>query len=379
MNEPVAITSGVARALVVVLALAGCSGVSRPPPAESLGTPAGVRLPARAAFTVVPAELGDAGVLERIHHRARLRRIGNAWIDPLAEPLSSHERDDIDLALPVIAEVRQRLRVVTLDSDRSARIAMWIDRDDTWKVITTPLALADPAGNPRTIWLALGAPVTVEGALKSDLVPVRVRDEAMQIEGHAPRATIANVWLAPSGAHDGDADGISVPGRSEPNKRYVALVAGTRIRDARGMEIATVTGEDVEGEVLADRGDTLEVEIERPYARIRGVVRVSDTTAVDQLSGFGTMGTGSGFGMSHADRIELPPTTCLFAEINGEVAGVQLATSTRLGRVKTASPSWSMVYVGTRWGIAKLYVHDVGDDPKQPRWESCADPTSGST
>jgi hypothetical protein len=76
--------------------------------------------------------------------------------------------------------------------------------------------------------------------------------------------------------------------------------------------------------------------------------------------------------MSHADRIDLVPGTCLFDAIGGEVVGVQLRPSTRLGQLRTDGAAWSIVYVGTVWSTVTLYIRNTSDDPKQPRWESCA-------
>jgi len=338
-----------------------------PPPAD------------RASFTVVPAELGDPGVLDRIHHRARVRRIGNIWLRVDGQiSRNSTEHTESDYVLPVIGESHAKIRVVADDDD--ARLAVWISRTDAWDSITTPIQLADREGHAAPnagVWVGLGAPVeaTPHGERRS----IRVRDDAVRALGWVPASVVAKVWTVPAGDRSPTDMKMNESHSFVPpaDKRdQLALAIHTVIRaaaDANAPAIATIEQIDVRGALLATIGAFREIELVRPHMRIRGFVSASDATpALDLLIGHGS-GTGSGFGMSHADRIDLVAGTCLFDAADGEVVGVQLAPSTRLGR-HSPDGAWSSVYVHNSWSLATLYVRDTSDDPKQPRWESCAEP-----
>src|SRR5688572_359014 len=77
--------------------------------------------PPHGSFSVVPAELGDDGAIERIRHRVRVRWLHRA--SPIhgqpSEPViaRSHSGADIDRILPVIGESSTEIRVVVEDDD----------------------------------------------------------------------------------------------------------------------------------------------------------------------------------------------------------------------------------------------------------------------
>src|SRR6185503_18825496 len=107
--------------------LAGCGGS---PPAPTVPGPAAPPAPVRVEFSVVPAEFLDAGVLDRIPHRVRVRRYGSAWLreDESGAKRGSREDGDNDSIYPVIGESKTKIRIAF--EDDHARIAMWIPRED---------------------------------------------------------------------------------------------------------------------------------------------------------------------------------------------------------------------------------------------------------
>ena len=106
------------RGLLLGFGLAACGG------AQPIAIPSAVatqevvapRLP-RADFAVVPAELADADVLDRIPHRVRIRKFGNAWMrEDEPEPARTrHEGSDVDYVLPVLGETHTKIRVAFED------------------------------------------------------------------------------------------------------------------------------------------------------------------------------------------------------------------------------------------------------------------------
>jgi len=369
------------RCVLVLGSLLACSAPPAPQPVRvaTRSAIAEVRLP-RAEFTVVPAELADTDILARIPHRTRLRRFGDAWLRDRHEPARSrHGGNDTDEVLTVIGETRTKIRVAF--EDDYARLAIWIARADTWDTIAIPLELADRVGTiapDAGIWVTRGAPVEL-GARVGRLRAVRVRDDLMDITGYAPQAAIAKVWIAGTGDppitfSSGRATQWSPPADL---RTHVKVMIETRIRSAprRDAPVIASTGQsDAIAVIARNLGDFRQIEIVRPYARIVGYVLASELTHTTEDWGSIGTGRGHGFGMSHADRIDLPAGTCLYESIDGEVVGVQLALSTRLGTLHLDTPKWSLIHVGTSWTTAALYVRDTSDDPTQPRWESCTQP-----
>jgi hypothetical protein len=146
--------------------------------------------------------------------------------------------------------------------------------------------------------------------------------------------------------------------------------------DAAAPIVATVVEPEViafvSGFVIARKLKWTEIEVIREHARIRGYVRDSELTDTkDILHGIGT-GGGTGFGMSHSDRIDVPAGTCLFDREDGQVVGVQIKTAERLGERRSEVAGWSKVYVDSPWAVLPIFVHDTGSDPNQRTLESCA-------
>lgn len=363
--------------LILVGATISCGGAvdGKPPPLAPTFAIATPVLP-HAEFTVVPAELADPGILDRIPHRTRVRRLGSAWMRESEGEATKRSGKDTDFVLPVIGESRSRIRVAFEDDD--ARMALWIAREDTWSVVALPIELSDAAGIARRdagVFVKRGAPVVL-GEQNDKRRAVRVHDDQLELAGHVPQAVLANIWLAEPGDppvafdmshHDG-----WMP--SPDQRTRVKLKIDTKIRaapDGKAAVIATVSSADVMGVIARDLGDYRQIEIARPYARVLGFVAAAEVSHTEEEWETHGTGSGHGFGMSHADSIDVPPGTCLFDRADGEVIGVQTKLTTRLGRLGRDS-KWSEIHVGTNWTVASVYIRDLSDDPKQPRWESCA-------
>lgn len=366
--------------LILAFASISCGGaapVATAPPTVEIAAP---KAP-RADYTVVPAELADPGVLDRIPHRVRVRRFGNAWLrEDQGEPTNTrHSGNEVDLVLPVIGETRSRIRVAF--EDDQARMALWIARQDTWPAIALPIGLSDRTGvayRNAGVFARRGAPVEL-GERLGDRRGVKIQDELLELRGYVPEAVISNVWLAQPSDPPASFSSTHFESWTPPAdlRTRVKLLVGTHIRvtpDPAGTVIATTQHGELIAVIANNLGAYREIEIARPHARVRGYVLASEVTYTsEELRSFGT-GSGHGFGMSHADRIEVPAGTCLFDRLDGEVVGVQLAPSTRLGRKGRDGSKWSQIHIGTSWTIASVYIHDLGDDPDQPRWDACTQP-----
>jgi hypothetical protein len=336
--------------------------------------------PPRASFEVVPAELGDAGVLERIRHRVRLKRFGraNTTLAGDDEPrLSRSHTGDAFSVLPVIGEQRGKIRVVI--EDDHARYALWVDRDDTWRTITVPTRLANRDGRAirdAGVDVRPGIPIDV-GARVGNLRAVTVRDDQLAIDGWAPTGLLGNIWLVTKGDRTPtdlrqDTAYDWAPPRDANTHGRIALGAVVRAGPSvTAPTIATVTADAILANVGAKRGSFMEIDLFRPYLHVHGFVEARLVTVpAEPIWGHGS-GTGHGFGMSHADRIEVTAGACLFDGVDGDVVGVMLETSTHLGERNVDEAGWSLVYVDNPWAVVSLYVRDTGGDPKQPVWESC--------
>jgi hypothetical protein len=332
---------------------------------------------------VTPAELGDEASVERMRHRVRLKQIGRAWTRLDAAPLSDSspgEGDPIDELLPAIGETANRIRVVT--EEDGARVAVWIDRREAWDSIIAPLKLPKDGGDAGAgVWLEAGAPVEVARGRARAGRPVELHDETVAILGSVPAAFLGHVWIVP---HDdrrrtdmaqGSCSTTPTPPPPPPDRRgQMSLAEGAAIR-AAASETAPVLAtlrEAIDVTVVARGADWAEIELRRPYARVRGHVPASDLTPIEELGELAGSCTGRMFTMSHADRIDVPAGTCLFDRANGDVVGVATETMVRLGSRGRAGDEWSMVHVNTRWSLASLYVRDTGRDPAQLALESCA-------
>ena len=280
------------------------------------------------------------------------------------EPVIARQQtQEIDRVMPVIGESATEIRVAVEDDD--ARLALWIDRRDTWQTVLVPIQLADREGRVARstgAWITTGASIDV--AFGKDRVRhVTLRDPDVAVEGWVPETVLGNVWLdakPPSRARD-----------PRPQTKFVAR-ATLRARPDRASPIVAVVLDDgVRGFVIS-RHAWNEVEILRPHAKLRGFVQTSELRADDDEINIGGTSGGHGFGMSHAHRLVIPAGTCLFDKPTGEVVGVQIKESERYGERDSDVDKWSRVYVDSPWAVLGFFVHDTGSDPTLPVWESCA-------
>lgn len=332
----------------MVIPLIGCAGPVTPhasPPDVAREIP-------HESYLVVPAELGDPAVDQRIHHRVRLGRYGKVWLRADdAESRSDNEPTPLPegAVMRVIGETHRRVRVV-VDWDREARFAVWIDRADA-----LPAIVADVEVAPN-VWLERGAPIAVSGHR------VALVDPEIAIAGAADERAIGTVWLARESAIERTEEILPPIG--------VAVPTGTPIRTApNGPIIATATA-DVGATSYVPKDGWTEIEIRRPYAHLQGFVQAPLHDVHGGRIG-GLTGT-SGFGISDTDRVELPAGACLFDLPDAETIGVNLRSHIRYAhRPAPAHPGWWIVYVGSPWSILAVFAHDLSSDPDAPRWDLC--------
>lgn len=390
MCEPVAEVCQVRVAPAFLAIFAACSGASPARTEPAWASVVASPLARQASIDVTPGELGEDAAVDRMRHRVRLKRIGRAWLGVDASPVADRTRKDddepVDQLLPVIGEKATRIRVVTEEDD--ARVAVWIDRRDAWETVVAPVRL-EPGGSGIAeaaagaagpgLWLEAGAPIYVVASPARARRIVELRDQAVAVQGTVPAALVGHVWIVPRGDRtktDLKGGRCSGPSWQPPldSRPKLSIAEGTTFRGAASeaaVVLATMS-QRLDVAVIARREGWTLVELRRPYARIRGYVpSLALAPTGDAEIGWGTCGRG-GFGMSHADRIEVPAGTCLFDQAGGEVVGVAAAAKVRFGARARGGDEWSMVYVLTRWARASLYVHDTGHDPAHPALEACA-------
>jgi hypothetical protein len=337
----------------------------------------------RGTLDVTPAELGDEAGVARMRHRVRLKGIGRMWVHldgPLVNDGSAVSEDDgLDILLPAIGETAHRIRVVT--EEDGARVAVWIDRRDAWESVVARVKLegnGTTAAGAAGVWLDAGAPVRVEEE-RPDRTRrlVELRDDSVAVRGAMPAAHLGHVWTVPHDEQRGTEMfnrcplALWKPPQDRRPQRWIMGGAEIRVAPADEAVVLATSQEVLTVAVVAQGADWTEIELLRPYARIRGHVEsVMLALREDEEIGLGGC-MGQGFGMSHADRIDVPAGTCLYDRANGEVVGVATETQVRLGARARPGSEWSMVYVDTRWSIASMYVRDGGRDPARPVLDSC--------
>ena len=331
----------------------------------------------RATYDVVPAELGDERVIEWIRHRAIVRHWGLAWLRDDGTPIGvESETHGADIR-PVLGERGRKIRIVV--EDDHARLAVWIARDDAADTALAPIQLADGDGHPSNAWLAPGISLVAKeraGAQRH----VEIVDEMIALAGWAPAKAIGTVWVVPAGDRalpamkSSDVPTWSPPRDSRPLIRIDHATPIQAAPDSHAWTLATVVASELVVSVVAKGAAFTEVEVARPFARVRGFIdnaRILGPTDDFILHG---SGSGHGFGMSHAVRWEIPAGTCFYDQSEGDVVGVALETETRLGAQLT--DGWALVYVDTPWNVASMYVKNLETEPGQPpRWDSCTEPS----
>jgi hypothetical protein len=337
-----------------------------------VGTPA---IP-HARFTVVGAELGDVDAVKRIHHRVRVRRYGRAWVNLDDRSTDRDAHVDIDWlpVLPVIAETFDRIRVVA--SDDHARFAVWIDRADAAETLRVPMQLADLSGRAdpdRGVWFEAGAPISVAAKEPGTRRFVQLRDTRIVAGGWVPNETIGNVWVTADGDRHPTAMEETVT--RDEGETGPTLEANQPIASAPRPE-APVIAKSTEGvhvTVIKAEGEWTEVEVERPYVRVRGFVPTRAVHDKQAPIGHGS-GSGTGWGTSRTLHIDVPAGACLFDAADGEVIGVTTSAESRLVE-RTDHPSWWQMYLGSRWGLIFVAIRTLDantTDPAHVSVESCA-------
>lgn len=380
---PVGYRRAVIPSLVGVCALIGLAACGQALPAKGTDTAPpraskiALEIP-RAPFDVVPAELADPHILDRISHRVLIKRWGLAWLTRDGAPIGSDSKSEAREAdvMYVLGEHARKIRIVM--EDDKARYAVWVAREDAAHTVLVPSVLADDRGVELPVWLEPG--VTLEVAKRGALSDVAIVDLMMSVEGWARTGAIGHVWVARGGAGS-NAD--VRPGKMHTwhpprgHETLLRLGRGAQLRaaaDSSARVIATVKSDELVVGKVAVRGAYTEVVATRPFVKVRGFIETAKV--LGETDDFVTLGTGSGhgFGMSHAVRHEIPAGTCLYDHSDGQVIGVTLEAQTRLGG-KLGEDGWAMIYIDSPWGVSSMYAKNLGRDPAQPpSWDSCTEP-----
>ncbi len=325
------------RWFVMAATLAGCGATE---PHVAAAPHVAPRQVVRVPVEIVPGELGDPGVMDRITKRARVRKVGRAWLTLGGASLDPSDREPPLEPLHVLAETREHLRVIS--EDDSARVALWILRDDALPVPVTEVQLTDERGGAPTetgVWLEPGAKIAVHRST-GDRREIAMTTDVVNLVGWVPASALGAVWTF-------------VPPVKVPPTHQLGVVA---LRAAPSADAAVLATTLTETNVVAGeaRGEWRLVELRRDGTRIRGWVPMP---ALDPQVGeeWGTIGLGSYSTSSHTLKIDVPEGTCLFAGVDAEVVGVTTKQKTRLAYA--VENGWQRVMVGTPWGTRNVYLH----------------------
>ena len=334
------------RWFVIAATLAGCGAT---PSYVASAPPVSPREVARVPVEIVPAELADPGVMNRITKRARIRVVGRAWLTLGGTSLDASDREPPLEPLEVLAETREHLRVIS--EDDSARVALWILRDDALPVPVTEVQLTDERGVAPTdagVWLEAGAKIAVHRAT-GDRREITLTTDVVSLVGWMPSRALGAVWTF-------------VPSVTVAPTHQLGVVA---VRAAPSTDAAVLATTLTETNVAAGeaRGEWRMVELRRDGTRIRGWVPVG-ALAPQVGEEWGTIGLGSYSTSSHTLKIDVPEGTCLFAGVDAEVVGVATKQKMRLGYA--AADGWQRIMVGTPWGTSNVYLRIT-----PPGFESC--------
>lgn len=372
------------RRFVALFAVLGCGGsapqTARPAPVRT--DLAGVESDVpRAPYGVVPAELADEGIGEKLRHRVVLRRWTTAFLRPddsdgkLQEDES--QRGDTKDILPVIDEVPRFLRVVI--ENNKARYAVWVSRADVAPTVLAPTRLVTrdaKVTETSGVWLEPGVQLAVLNS-ERDVRRVQVVDDELVSEGYAPGARVGNVWVVPPGgslASNMKRDDLRSWEVRSDRGPLIKLAARTEVRGRPGSDgIVVATFKDnqlVAARMAPSRDGWTEIEVSRPYVRVRGFVADAAVLGPSEATGTASIAGGRVFGMTHAYRHDVEAGACLYDRKDGEVIGVQLEKGERLGG--QIIDGWAMIYVDTPWSVANMWVKNIAPDPAGPPvWDAC--------
>ena len=319
----------------------------------------------RPRFDVVPAELGDPDVLARLRARVIVRRWDRAYLRP-DEPIGTiQDREETNDIVPVI-DVDRMIRIVI--EDDGARLAVWIARENT------QFTVLEPTETERGVRFLPGAPLVLgeKSARERDVV---FEDPAITVRATLPAERVGTVYVAPADDPPPTLGPPSLrdwqPPADHRSRVQVSQFTTIYAQPSRTSQVvARLRGEDVTATLVADRGGWREIELHRPFVRVRGFVEAERTLHDDGRLAVSSVG-GHGFGVSHSISHVLPAGTCIYDRVNGDVIGTTLEARSRIGG--SVADEWAMVYVDTPWGAQKLFIKDLGDDPAQPRWETCTE------
>ena len=350
--------------LLVIMACGAPGPAPKPTHEAARGKPVQNAMPAipTPSFDVVPAELGDPGILDRIHARTVVR----SWcVLTIAGELvtsgtscSDNETNDVAAVIDVAArEVR-----VVIEKD-NARYTAGVPSEMVRPTVLVPTTIGH---------LTLVPGVALEATKQRDEWRVTVVDDRLALdEQRLPHDRVGRVFVAQPGAAP-PVLGVRTGSRWQMprDKPRIVIAKASVIREqpsATATKLASTKDQTIAIVLGAANGWT-EIEVHRQHVRLRGFI--ADTDVVSPYEDFGTITTGgSGYGMSHAMKYQLPAGTCLYDAVDGKVIGVTLEARERLGQAPLQG--WAKVWVGTPWSKTLMAVKDVGSDPAQSQWETC--------
>lgn len=281
-------------------------------------------------------------------HFASLGKVTGYW---LKDSLRRREalRSEDELIVPVISVRDDRIRVVV--EDGSARIAIWIERENANETVIAKVRLNQTERNSPThtgLWLKPG---TLLRRLERNRTQTRVEmfENGIRSKGWVPTAFLGRVWAATR---------VPVAPRST-----VFLQPHSTISDRPfPNSMMFTTSDQMPITLLQQNGDWSEIEIDTPKIYVRGFV---STQKIDALT-------------QHEDVLVpvpssrsvlpgMPQGVCLFAGITDEVVGVTLVGAENARRIG----KWWSVFVSSPLARIEVLAQDPAKSATQPAWVMC--------
>jgi hypothetical protein len=187
---------------------------------------------------------------------------------------------------------------------------------------------------------------------------VTLRDADVGVEGWVPSSVVGNVWIAAAGEKKISLEStwstasFVAPNDARPKTLFVERAIVRAARDASSPIVAIVLGKEVVGFVNAN-GPWTDVEIVRPYARIRG------SCARREAHRGGIRKPRQRIGQRLRDvafGIIVTVGACLYDKPHGDVVGVQIRNPsvTAIATSRPGARSISILH-GRSWGFRSRY------------------------
>lgn len=299
-----------------------------------------------------PADDPEEFAEHRTSFLARLGRPTHYWLNDSLQPREVL-RAEGDLILPVVAVRDDKIRLLV--EDRSARIAIWIDRNNISDVSVARARMRVTESDSQTskvgVWIKAGASLHSLGGKGTSRI--EVQEDGLRLSGSIPRPFWGKFWPIQS---------PDIPKPKSHTLKQNAVVLTNPNQNA--TRLARVE-RSVPIRVLRRSGAWFEIEADSAHTYVRGFVSsisIDNVAQADKATQAAKTGDES-----QSATISMPAGVCLFAGITGEVVGVTLTGAQNARRFG----GWWSVYVSSPIGAIEVLARDRTKGASQPEWVMC--------